>query len=588
MQKRKMKILVTSLLLIIGVVTQLVAMTVTVAAATETYTITPTGSHAAKNQYKTVIEIIQTGISITSTGSTTVNMTSMAAVTFKINNMGYLIGYRITTSGSHTKIIEEISGGEFKVAKSNSTGITTSTSSFIYSTSFTITYDKANANAVDTAECDLYGFAYTANGGGFSEEDLENARQEGYNEGYTAGESAGYENGYNAGYTAGQAAGYDEGYAAGYNAGKTDGLDEGYQNGYNTGKNDGLNEGGYNEGYSAGHTAGYDEGYAAGFAAGKTEGNSEGYESGKTDGLEEGYQSGYQTGYQEGYIKGEEDITDLYTQIQTNIFYLNPRITTCINNPNMTELKNPNYTIKEDGSIDIIPIFEKSINDYNTKNNTFINNITKWTVRFEFNNYQMWTIEENCITISGYNNIIPLIQITYLTGTSNGYGPSYQTLTATQNNDNTITYKAPTEIIGKMGTQITIRFSTEDALSPIDYITHENIANVNIKGSNMITDASYKAGFLNGVQEGINLTKEDIQTTARQEGYQNGLIDGKKEGLAMAQTGDWKNLILAVVETPINAFQSLFNFEILGLNMQAAIGSILTLCVLLIILKKVL
>ena len=46
--------------------------------------------------------------------------------------------------------------------------------------------------------------------------------------------------------------------------------------------------------------------------------------------------------------------------------------------------------------------------------------------------------------------------------------------------------------------------------------------------------------------------------------------------------------MLAVTEAPINTFQSLFNFEILGLDMRLAFGSILAVCVLLIILKKVL
>ena len=55
----------------------------------------------------------------------------------------------------------------------------------------------------------------------------------------------------------------------------------------------------------------------------------------------------------------------------------------------------------------------------------------------------------------------------------------------------------------------------------------------------------------------------------------------------LSKTGDWRNLITAVVEAPVNTFQSLFNFEILGLDMRVAFGTIMSICVLLIIIKKV-
>lgn len=75
------------------------------------------------------------------------------------------------------------------------------------------------------------------------------------------------------------------------------------------------------------------------------------------------------------------------------------------------------------------------------------------------------------------------------------------------------------------------------------------------------------------------------------DGYTIGFSDGKttgyQEGLETAEKGTWENLIGAVVEAPVNAFQGLFNFEIMGLNMQAAFGSMLAICVLLIIVKKV-
>lgn len=97
-----------------------------------------------------------------------------------------------------------------------------------------------------------------------------------------------------------------------------------------------------------------------------------------------------------------------------------------------------------------------------------------------------------------------------------------------------------------------------------------------VQGLRVGSTIGYDNAFDFGKQEGVK------------EGYQLGFTEGKAEGLQVAQLGDWTDLMTAVAEAPINAFQSLFNFEILGLDMRAAFGSILALCVVLIIIKKVL
>lgn len=97
---------------------------------------------------------------------------------------------------------------------------------------------------------------------------------------------------------------YDpEGYNKGYEAGKTDGFDDGYGVGYNTGHGEGRAEG-FNTGYTEGQTAGYASGKSDGYTEGKTEGHTEGYASGKKDGHAEGYTEGHTEGYTEGHSKG--------------------------------------------------------------------------------------------------------------------------------------------------------------------------------------------------------------------------------------------------------------------------------------------
>lgn len=86
---------------------------------------------------------------------------------------------------------------------------------------------------------------------GYSQEDLDAARQEGYDTGYSEG--------YDIGYTEGQDAGYSTGYAEGSDAGYDTGYAEVKDNGYTTG-----HEEGYAEGLEEGSTQGYDKGYAEG------------------------------------------------------------------------------------------------------------------------------------------------------------------------------------------------------------------------------------------------------------------------------------------------------------------------------------
>jgi len=72
-----------------------------------------------------------------------------------------------------------------------------------------------------------------------------------YNNGYSAGDSAGYTRGYNAGDSAGYTRGYNAGDSAGYTRGYNAGDSAGYTRGYNAGAAAHAND------YSNGYTAGY-------------------------------------------------------------------------------------------------------------------------------------------------------------------------------------------------------------------------------------------------------------------------------------------------------------------------------------------
>lgn len=74
---------------------------------------------------------------------------------------------------------------------------------------------------------------------------------------------------------------------------------------------------------------------------------------------------------------------------------------------------------------------------------------------------------------------------------------------------------------------------------------------------------------------------------AKKQGYDSGYAVGKQEGIEIANSGTFTSLITAVVDAPIKAITGLLDFEILGQNMLSFFGALLSLCLILFILKRV-
>lgn len=130
-------------------------------------------------------------------------------------------------------------------------------------------------------------------------------------------------------------------------------------------------------------------------------------------------------------------------------------------------------------------------------------------------------------------------------------------------------FVADSEALSLMTNKIEIRVGR-----PMDLLTEFTLYAPVESYSNGYSDG-YDIGYVEGIDSG------------RLGAYHDGFVAGKAEGLSLGKSGTWTELMLAVTEAPINTFQSLFNFEILGMDMRVAFGSILTLCVILIVIKKV-
>lgn len=98
----------------------------------------------------------------------------------------------------------------------------------------------------------------------------------------------------------------------------------------------------------------------------------------------------------------------------------------------------------------------------------------------------------------------------------------------------------------------------------------------------------YNTGYNNGyldATEGFEEEKTNIYNSGFESGKTAGYNDGYNAGKDVADNYTFLGLIGAVFDAPIEAFKGLFNFEILGTNMQGFVLALLTLSVIIVIIK---
>ncbi len=396
-----------------------------------------------------------------------------------------------------------------------------------------------------------------------------------YDEGYNAGLSAGHMQGYQEGYDAGELAGYDRGYLAGYEAGAA---------GSGSGEGDG---GSYNDGFLAGYASGRELGYAEGYAAGKQDGYSQGFNAGKQEGYDEGYAAGsgltigqtfnpmalwksvtvtvrYAVETSEGHFKHGISWTVFNNPIDINYYSL---ITDegFLNTAGVVEYLLEDVAPSYDGMDWDEPRYVEDMFTIIEFSEDLTTDLYTYSYSYAFESTDRVPVENVASYGSSVSFTSPAGNYFYTQPHSiERYGAySYQFSVARS----------------EATRSITVRVS--GALAWVDQGLNNGILfKVNTSENTLIYNTGYDDGY--------NSAGEEKYNNGLADGYKNGFIAGKSEALQISKNGDWRDLIVAVVEVPINSIQSLFSFEILGLDMRAAFGAILSLCVLLYIIKKVL
>lgn len=102
---------------------------------------------------------------------------------------------------------------------------------------------------------------------------------------------------------------------------------------------------------------------------------------------------------------------------------------------------------------------------------------------------------------------------------------------------------------------------------------------------NFTDNTYYQAGYDDGYNQGIYDGNESGYEDGYNAGNTIGYEDGYNDGVANSNSYSFASLLGAVIDTPVSAFTSLLNFEILGVNILAFVSGLLTLAIVIFIVK---
>lgn len=106
---------------------------------------------------------------------------------------------------------------------------------------------------------------------------------------------------------------------------------------------------------------------------------------------------------------------------------------------------------------------------------------------------------------------------------------------------------------------------------------------------NFTDNEYYNQGFNAGQQDGYNIGYNAGESAGYKDGYSvgqtTGYNNGYSDGMEDSNQYTFLNLLSATIDAPVKYFQSLFNFELLGVNLQGFLTGLFTLCVIVTIVK---
>lgn len=100
--------------------------------------------------------------------------------------------------------------------------------------------------------------------------------------------------------------------------------------------------------------------------------------------------------------------------------------------------------------------------------------------------------------------------------------------------------------------------------------------------------ASYSAGYNDGYSAGNSAGEASGYKKGYSAGDSAGYSRGYSYGVSSSNDYTFLGLMSSVVDAPITAFTSLFNFEIFGVNLSGFVLGVFTLCIIIVVVRKLL
>lgn len=128
--------------------------------------------------------------------------------------------------------------------------------------------------------------------------------------------------------------------------------------------------------------------------------------------------------------------------------------------------------------------------------------------------------------------------------------------------------------------------------NPNDFLCSYYITGEAQPAALVFSDLTKLPNFMSGAGESYEVGYNDGYNTGQYDGnktgYNQGYNAGYNEGVVSGADYSFLGLIGAVVDAPINAFQGLLDFDILGVNMSSFVMAMFSLCFIFLLLKLVL
>jgi hypothetical protein len=187
-------------------------------------------------------------------------------------------------------------------------------------------------------------------------------------------------------------------------------------------------------------------------------------------------------------------------------------------------------------------------------------------------------IDSYIIDTTSYNELYPSQPI-YTDGIYNN-NIAFNTVTYYDNNGYTLKFEIPAPTNAILGDPDIPNHIIKQGFVLLQNRTYYTD---NYLGSDVAFNDGLEFGYSQGKTEGIE--------QGRQEGYDNGFRVGKaegyNEGVNDSNTYTFSSLLTSVIDVPLNAFRSLFNFEFLGINLTSFFLSLFTVALILVVVRMI-